>query len=157
MKTADRKPRGLTHLQKKFVGHVAAGKSHSAAYTAAVGGRDNLSEKELHNRAYRMSRRPAVLTALRSLAKRSDVKTLLTLNDRLDILAKIATGKIKKVRPTDRTRAIDVYSRIAGDSAPDKVEISGKDGAPIPVAHSGSLTVTDIIGKFRAARQGRTA
>lgn len=156
MKTAEREPRGLTHLQKKFVEHVAAGASHAGAYTAAVGGKGNLSEKELHNRAYRMSKRPAVASRLKELAKQSDVKILLSLNDRLGILAKIAQGKTK---PNEKTRAIDVYSKIAGDGRGEvlnvKAEISGPEGGPIAVA--GSISVRDKIAKFRAAREGRSS
>ena len=86
------------------------------------------------------------------------MKTLLTLNERLNILAQIAQGKTK---PNEKTRAIDVYSKIAGDGLGENVnvkaavEISGPDGGPVPVA--AALTTLDKIAKFRAAKAGRVS
>lgn len=149
----------LTSRNRRFIALVLGGKSKAHAYRLAFS-KPRLGAQMSAQRAQKICNQPAVAAKLREVTSRSEVKTLLTLNDRLAILARNAQMKSKTASERNaQTRAIDVYSKIAGDGVGEnlnvKAEVTGKDGAPIPVAHSGSLTVTDIIGKFRAARQGR--
>ena len=113
-----------------------AAESYKQAY-----GRPDLSADDAANRAYRLQKQPKIQARLASLRRQMTTKSesgqLLTLNQRLAILAKIA--KSKTTRPSDKTRALDVYARMAGDSAPTRMELSGPNGGAVPV--SGAVAV----------------
>lgn len=160
MKTADRKPTErnsvLTSRGAAFAALVATGKSQTEAFKIAYN-RPKLASKEARNRGYRAAQQPAVAARIKELTAKSEVKTLLSLNDRLAILAKHAqhTPKTSSDRQVS-VRAIDVYSRIAeGETLNVKAEISGPEGGPVPIA--AALTTLEKIAKFRAAREGRSS
>lgn len=109
-----------------------------------------------------MNKQP-VKDRIAELRSKSEKKTLLTYNDRLEILARDA--QIKGDTPAHvraRATVVKVYSEISGDRAPDRLEVTGKDGAAIPVAVSGSIDVTRTpvrlrIAQLKAAADARRA
>ena len=129
--------RGLTPRQSRFVELVVSGASNADAYRCAyrkpVG---RLSNRDAANGAYRVAKTPAVQARLAELRSRSERTELLTINARLSLLAKIARDRHGK--PMDRLRSIAIYTRIAGDGAPGRVETCG------PV---GSLAVSELQGE----------
>lgn len=158
MKSAKKAPRKnksyLTPRGARFAALVAAGESKADSYRV-VFGKPGLDPQSAAHRAHKISETPAVAAEISRIRAKSEVKTLLTLNDRLAILAKHAQHPVKTA--ADRgvsVRAVDVYSKIAeGETLNVKAEVSGPGGGPVPVA--AALTTMDKIAKFRAARAGR--
>lgn len=150
------KPSFLTPRGARFAGLVGGGASKADAYRLAFD-RQGIGAQAAALRGHKVSQQPAVAAKIAELIGRSEAKTLLTLNDRLGILASIAQDPDKKAKSA-RVRAIDVYSKIAGDGKGEvftvKAEVSGPGGGPVPVV--AALTTMDKIAKFRAARAGRT-
>jgi hypothetical protein len=146
----------LTSKQRRFVDYVSIGLTHAEAYRRMTGKK---MKAELASRAgYKIANRPAVKQALAELSAKSIAKTLLTMNDRLELLANIA----QHGKPADRIRAIDVYSKISGDRAPDSVEHSGPGGGPIPITTQMTepvrrLSVRDKIAIFKSRRESEAA
>lgn len=166
MKTAKKrhtggKPSFLTPRGLRFAVLVGGGASQADAYRLAFD-RQGLSAQDSAHRGFKISKQPAVAAKIAELVGRSEVKTLLTLNDRLAILAKHAqhTPKTSADRQAS-VRAIDVYSKIAGDGLGENVnvkaavEVSAPGGGPVEIV--AALTTADKIARFRAARAGRTA
>jgi predicted phage terminase large subunit-like protein len=106
----------------------------------------------------KVARNPKVKAEVARLRALGNVKTILSLNDRLGLLAKIAQTA---PRQSDSVRAIEVYSKISGDQAPERTitEHTGKDGAPIQqeVAVSGVVQVVrlSVRDKMRLLREAR--
>ena len=151
--------RGLTPRQSRFVELVVSGASNADAYRCAyrkpVG---RLSNRDAANGAYRVAKAPAVKAHLAEIRSRSQRAELLTINERLSLLAAIARDRRSK--PIDRIRAIDVYTRIAGDGASGRVETSGPVGAlAVSELQGENLSLDEKIERLRAAmraRQGTT-
>jgi len=148
-----RKISALTNRQRHFVELVIGGASHADAYRKAYH-KENLLAEDAAEHAWRVANRPAVKAELARLRGLSNRKALLSINDRLGILADIAqdASSLK----SDRIRSIDVYNRTAGDQAPQRLEVTGKDGAAIPVATTAVVMrvgVRDRMAAMRAARQ----
>lgn len=73
------------------------------------------------NNGYRVAQRPAVRERLAKLKAQAAKNQLLSYNKRLELLAENAL--IESRTPAERnaqTRAIEVYTRIAGDGAPER-------------------------------------
>ena len=143
----------LTPRQRKFIELVIAGTTLTDAYRQAYK-QPKMIREDAGERGYRVSVRPAVKAELDRLRGLSNRKALLSINDRLGILADIAqdASSLK----SDRIRSIDVYNRTAGDQAPQRLEVTGKDGAAIPVATTAVVMrvgVRDRMNAMRAARQ----
>lgn len=115
-------------------------------------------KKTAAEKASRLMRNPNVVAEIRRLQTKVEVKVLLTLNDRLGILAKIATGR--STRPNEKTRAVEVYSKISGDQAPDRHELAGVGGAPIQMVIeqpiSERFTVKEKLARLVARRMAAT-
>lgn len=150
--------KGPTARQLAFASLIVQGKSQSDAYRAIYA--PNATDRTAAENGSKMGRKPTVKAEIERLKARSERKTILSLNDRLGILARDAqtTGE----RPADinaRARVIEVYSKISGDQAPERVEHSGKDGAPIQqeVAVSGVVQVLrlSVRDKMRLLREAR--
>lgn len=146
--------RTLTQREQRLCELIVAGYSHAEAYRLAYV-HPKLEVYEASDRAWRAMQREHVKAKIAELREKSGAKTLLSLNDRLAILAEIAQRKTAK--DTDKTRALDVYSKLAGDYAPQRVEVTGKDGAPVPVAASVLVGRLSVRAKLKALQEARAA
>lgn len=113
----------------RFARLVASGESQAQALRIAYNRTGKPRTIALD--ACRLAARPEIKAEIERLRGRSEVKILLTLNDRLAILAEIAQDT--RAKKNERTRAIDVYSRISGDQAPSRVDLSSPPGQPLQV------------------------
>lgn len=126
--TADKQPipaRGLTPRQSRFVELAVSGLSNADAYRRVyrkLAGR--LSSRDAANGAYRVTKAPAVRTRIAEIQNRSKRAELLSVNERLSLLARIVSSPYSK--PMDRIRAIVVYTRIAGDGGQERKEVTVK-------------------------------
>lgn len=143
-------PRSLTAKEERFCQLLVGGTVSAQAWRQAY----HKPNSTAHNAAVwgsRLTRRPEVAARIADLRGRQEKKVLLTLNDRLGILANIAQSKT--VRPADKTRAIDVYSKLAGDHAPERVELSGPNGAPMQTETVAPLSIRDRAAQLMAAKR----
>jgi hypothetical protein len=156
-KLGRRKPvRKLTSKALRFCDLVASGHSQAGAFRIAYK-HPKMSADDAAERGWRITQQPGVKERIDELRKQSAAKTLLTLNDRLEILAEIAQSKTSK--PSDKARAIEVYSRISGDQAPDRHEHTGPNGEPIAVAGTllvGRLSRREKLEAIKARRAAVT-
>lgn len=142
--------RPLTPKQRAFVDAVAAGCSQAEAYRRVFHPAKHRPIQDIANSAYRIALNPAVKARLAELLGKSDVKTLLTINQRLGILAGIAQGRAAKA--ADRIRSIEVYSKIAGDQAPDRIEVTNAAGQTFNVGVRQLTRREKVAAALAAAR-----
>lgn len=146
------KTRRLTSKALRFCDLVASGHSQAGAYRIAYK-HPKMSAEDAAEKGWRVTQQIGVKDRIEALRSESKAKTLLTLNDRLEILAEIAQAKTSK--PSDKARAIEVYSRISGDQAPDRHEHTGPNGEPIAVAGTvliGRLSRREKLEAIKARR-----
>lgn len=144
--------RRLTSKALRFCDLVASGHSQAGAYRIAYK-HPKMSAEDAAEKGWRVTQQIGVKERIEQLRSESKAKTLLTLNDRLEILADIAQAKTSK--PSDKARAIEVYSRISGDQAPDRHEHTGPNGEPIAVAGTvliGRLSRREKLEAIKARR-----
>lgn len=141
----------MTSRMEAFALLVASGESQTAAYRKAYL-KPTLLQHEAASRASRLAADSRIRARIDQLRGKVAAKALLTLNDRLNILSEIAQDK--SAARSDRTRAIDVYNKMAPDGTPLRQEITGKDGAPLAVAATvaGSINVTGLSVREKAQR-----
>lgn len=150
-----RNPPRHSPRQLRYCDLVASGYSQAQAWKIAYK-HPKASNEDASEHGWRVSQSPGIRERIEELRKQSGVKVLLTLNDRLAILAEIAQNKSSK--PTDKARAIEVYSRISGDQAPDRHEHTGPNGQPIPVSATalvGPLSRREKLAMIRERRLAR--
>lgn len=146
----------LTAKNRAFAELVVSGVSQAEAYRR-VYNKPNVSPPHAAHKGCIIATRPIVAAEIARLRAKSGAKKILSLNDRLEILAQIAQDP--DASGHEKSRAIEVYSKISGDQAPQRHEHTGPEGAPIPVAASvqvGRLSVRDKIAAFRAKRAAET-
>lgn len=151
------KPAGvLNPKQAEFARLYVSGKTQSEAYLVAYGPTD-AKETSIAALAAKVANRPATQKEIARIRARSDRHVLLSLNDRLKILGGIILDPDAK--KTDVISAAAVYSRISGDQAPDRHEVTGKDGAPLQiqaqVAMVRRLSPRERLEEMRRARAER--
>lgn len=137
-------PRPANARQSAFAKLRVEGLTHAEAYRAIYN--PSARQKSASEAGCRLEAMPAVKAEMNRLREKSARKTLLSLNDRLSILADIAQsdGSTPAARNA-KARAIEVYSRISGDQAPDRHEHTGPGGAAIPVAAEVTGNVTAAV------------
>jgi hypothetical protein len=157
VKTAIKKPNGtkkaangripglLTEKQAEFARQIVAGKTQGEAYTLAYLPPDGSKPETVAHLASRVARRPAVAAEIARIRSKIDRRVLVPINERLKLLAEIFTDPVTK--STDRTQAILAYSKISGDQAPDRQELSGPGGGPIPVL---TASVGPLVARLSA-------
>ena len=151
--TPAKKPLTPKHL--KFVDLMAAGFSQADAYRKAFNAKKHRTAISIAVSASHIAANPLIRARLAELRGQSQRSTLLSLDQRLSILAGIARSNVTK--QGDRVRAIEVYTRIAGDSAPERTELTGKNGAPLvpePTPASVALSLDERIALLQAAKAG---
>ncbi len=146
----------LTAKQSAFARLVASGTSQADAYRQAY--QPKATDRTAAENGSKTAKRPAVVAEIARLRGQSEVKAILTLNDRLRILAKDAqTGGDTHADKNARARSIEVYSKISGDQAPERHEVTGKDGGPIPVAAAVATRTMSRREKVEAIKAQRAA
>ncbi|MDB6080020.1 MAG: hypothetical protein JWO82_3767 [Akkermansiaceae bacterium] len=110
--------KALNDRQRRFcealVTGMAAGRAYEAAgYDSKGNVADTCAEKLLRN--------AEVQSYLKELRKPLKESAVLTRQSKREILAKIATGKIKAT-PAERARAIQIDNAMTGDNQPIKIE-----------------------------------
>jgi hypothetical protein len=152
----------VSHLRKlspkhlRFLECVAAGFSQADAYRRAFRPKRLLTPKEAATRASRIALNPLIQQRLHELQGKSDRETLLSFNRRLAILAGIAQSFLSK--PVDRIRAIEVYSKLAGDQPAEREELTVRNagGEAFTVAARGP-TKAEKIAAMTAQLNARNA
>ncbi len=135
---AEKKPRRLrngpkvltpeaTEFVRLYISTGAGADSYRTAYN-----RPELETQEASNRAFRLLRQAPVKRLVKEAQRATTKKLVISLNERLGLLAEIAQDR--KARNSDRIRAVEVYGKTAGDEAPQKIELTGADGGPMVTA-----------------------
>lgn len=148
----------LTSRERRFCRLVAAGESKAQAVRIAYN-RKRGSAATVAVDGNRISKRPKVIAEIQRLRGEAEKDCLMTLHRRLEILGSIAENKLAK--HTDRIRAVDVYSRISGDQAPERVDVSTPPGQPMEVREvlpvGMRMTVAQRLAAIKARRLANTA
>lgn len=115
----------LSGRQELMAREIAAGRSNVAAYRIAYN-KPKSSPKTAGNAAFRiLQNQPAIADRVKELQGRLEIKTLLTVGDRLAIAARIAQEAAAPRR--DKLMAVEVYNRLAGDYN------GGRDAGDVPL------------------------
>lgn len=144
----------LTPRQLRFCELVVMGYTYTEAYRVAYL-QPKLEREIAGERGWRVTQGKGVKARIEQLRRMSGAKTLLTMNDRLQILANFAQSPSTK--PSDRIRAIEAYSKIAGDQAPERHELTGPDGTPIPVHVTAGIGRIPVKQRIEMLRRSRAA
>ena len=158
-KVATKPQRGPTARQCQFAQFVATGTNQAEAYRKVFN--PNLKNQIAAMRGSRMAALPWVNREIHRIRAKSEARKLLTLNERLAILAEGAQDP--DATWGERAACIREYGRQSGDMAPERKEISGPAGGPIqvqseaPVNEVLRLTVEDRIALFDQRRASEAA
>ena len=153
--TTNRRPRNpvLTPRGAAFAEMVAGGMSQSDAYRRAYK-KPRLEPQAAAHAGCKVAQREGVKARIAEIRGETKVRILLTLNERLEILAEIA--QTKSASKNERTRAIEVYSKIAGDGGPERIELTGRAGGPVQTEDTvRTLTLIEKVERLEAARKAR--
>lgn len=146
--------RPLRPTQEHFATLVARGWSQSAAYKKAYG-KPRISATRAAQAGCLVAKGDAVQRRIAALRQASEKKTILTINDRLRILADTAqiTAKTPSAHNA-RTKAIEVYNKTAGDHAPERHEhtVTTPPGAPFEIAPARPISAKAKIAALVAAK-----
>ena len=156
LKTAEKPPAasndGMTAKQIAFADLVVGGTNMAQAYRKAYAKPAAYKDTEASNQGYRIARIPRVATYIAALRARSQGHALLSLNDRLALLAGDARHPARSAADRNaRARTLEVYSKIAGDQPPERHEISGPQGAPIQQQQVTGVPVRQRLAALTAA------
>ena len=147
----------LSPKQKSFCDLVLSGKTQAESYIVAYNKPYGFNLQTARACAQKIINQSLCQSYIKSQNRKAEKKVALSLEDRFRILSEIATDENNS--PDTRIRAIDTYSKHAGDTAAQKLELTGKDGNPITFAASPQkpLTVKEKIEQLRMARELRKA
>ncbi len=163
-KRGKRATRVCTIRQIQFARAVALGKNQSDAYREAYG-QNKKTDKTLHEHASRMAALDHVAEQIAWFKEQANYKTILSINDRLGILARDAQLPGREPAMVGaRARVIKVYNELAGDESPKRIELAGTGGAPVQIAADVTAavvvrkeTVREKIARLEAARAAEGA
>lgn len=153
-------PLKLSGKERRFAQEVAKGASDADAYRRAYQPKTDNVQK-VGSMAHNVAVRPRVQREIARLYAKVDKKALLTLDDRLTILADIAQTPGRTAGLLNaKARAIAVYSDISGDRAPTRGELTGPGGAPLVISAAAGplvrqLSAPERLAEMKAARQLR--
>lgn len=149
------KRKALTPRAAKFCELVVSGLSYSDAYKQAYA-QPHLLPSDACNRAMKIMANPQVVARIEWHRKKSQAKTLLTLHDRLALLAEDAQVPAMTASERNaRARSIEVYTKISGGFAPERHEITGAEGGPIAVTAAVQMSNVPLRQKFEALRRAK--
>jgi hypothetical protein len=151
----------VTERRYRFAELILQGKDQGAAYRTAYE-KPTCPPKDSYERGSKLANCKEILGYLNQKRQRRIKGTLLSLDDRLKILAEIATDE--KAKQADKVAALKEYARQAGDlpMQVQEVRVTGADGGPVQTEVTGAnggpiqveLTVQQKIAQFVAARGG---
>jgi hypothetical protein len=148
----------LTGRQEKAAQLYVAGDTQTGAYIKAYK-KQHYLPKTAKEAASRLFNLPKMKDRIAQLTAKSEIKTVLSLNDRLAICAKHAQSTA--VKPDTNLRAVDLYTKIAGGFAPEVHELTGPGGAPVQVEqtviHVSQIPLRQRYAAMVAARKARDA
>lgn len=149
---ANKTPR-LNARQDHFARLVVAGKSQAAAWRTAYGKPKARNQLAAENGS-KLAAKPVVAARIAQLRSRAEDAVLLTHRDRLLKLAEAINFKPRSA--SDRSalaRLVEVYNKTAGDSAPERFEVTQKGDAAAPVVVATvTLSKRDKIAALKAQR-----
>ena len=151
----------LTEKQQAFARLIVEGKTQTDAYLGAYDPKPGIKKTSLDQLAHRVIVRPLVKAEIAALRLRASRHCLLSLNDRLKILAERIQNP--KAKDSDVASLTSVYSRISGDQAPDRQELSAPGGGPIELIVAKALPIVrrlsaeERLEELRRARADRLA
>lgn len=150
--------RKINSRQLKFASLIAKGKSKSEAYKIAYDKAD-ASPGRLATLATDAAKRGPVAEFLAEKFEEANEKVDFTVTKRLEILAEIAQRRSFDPRVNlVAIKAIEVYSKLAGDAAPDRSEIKTtliENGDGLKKVNIVNLPVRDRIAALARAQDER--
>jgi len=114
--------RNLTAKQRAFAHAVVSGMGNSKAYRS-VYNCPTASSITIAKEACALRQHPAVAAYIAELQAKHDRKLHLTRERKREILHEIAEND--EVKPSERTKAIEVDNVMTGDNAPQQVQVFG--------------------------------
>ncbi len=140
-----------TARQDVFARLIVSGKTQSEAWKEAYG-HPKAKEKTAMESGCRIAAMPAVAARIQELRAMSGHKAVLSLNDRLAIMAEGA--QTKTATWGERARCVEVYNKTAGDyrpGPPEEVIHKGDAANPVSVTVR-TATKAEKIAALTAAR-----
>lgn len=144
--------------RREFAQLVVGGMKQLDAYRKAFK-KPNLDSNSARSRASVIATKPTMVAYIAQLRAASDAHILLSLNERLHILAKAAKLPVRTAAERSATaRVIEVYNKTAGDQAPERIETTVRGDPSAPVAtQQVPFTKADKIAALLRKRQERLA
>lgn len=137
---------------------IAKGNTAPEAYRKAYGKKGQSAQTVGKAVTRCLGRAPEIMERVRQLQAQAAEIVLLTINERLSLLARAAKGEVRTA--SDRSalaRVVEVYNKTAGDGAPERNEVTlkGDPAAPLLTVERRE-TKAERIARLRALRAGRT-
>lgn len=157
-KKVTRELRPRHELLARFIGN---GDTHSDAYRKAYG-KMEWKPQAVARAVYKvLAANPAILDRADEILKAGTAKAILSIQDRLGILARDAQlPGAGAAMVNARARSIEVYGRLAGDLAPERlnadVTVKGDPSSPLHVVHR-PATKAEKVAALRARRAAQSA
>jgi len=149
---------GCTPRKRRFAELVAAGKTNADAWREAYA-KTKVSALRAAKEGYKIAVDPRVQAYVAAMRHASTGSTLLSINERLKLLADNARIPSRSAAARNaQARAIEVYNKTAGDQAPERIEttVRGDPSAPLATQQI-PWTKADKIAAILARRQARIA
>lgn len=124
----------LTPKQERFAQCIADGMSQSDAYRESFDVRPTTKPESVQVSACRLMADPNVTLRVQFLKQQLSEKALWSREDSVRTLAEIALKQGEHAKDSDRVAAVKALNSMHGWDAAQKHELSGPDGAPIPIA-----------------------
>ena len=152
------KSRRLTVREETFCQLIAKGMSGADAYTKAYLKGPECTRKNASEQASKISTREGIRLRLDELRDQSLAPVLLSLDERLTILARDARSVGKGPQWMNaRARVLEIYSKLAGDLRPDSPPMPGESSEkPLHVSATAVVHQLGAREKARLLREGRS-
>jgi hypothetical protein len=146
----------LNPRQEVFCRLVVGGKSQAEAWKEAYGHPEAKARGAIEAGS-RLANDPRIAARMKEMTAAAAGKTILTVNDRLAILARDAQLPGNTAPMVNaRARVVEVYTKLAGGAQPERSEVTvkGDPDAPVVVAVTvNKAPVRDRIAALRAAKE----
>jgi len=143
------KVKGLSPKQLAFANAILEGKTQANAYIIAYNKPSDYKIVLARSAGQKIFNSPQIQSYLRTQTKKAEKKAGLSLAERFQILANIATDENNS--PDTRIRCIDVYNKMDGTNN-QKIEVNATFSA-----NSTKMSIKDKINALRQARELRKA
>ena len=142
------KDKGLSPKQLAFANAILEGKTQANAYILAYNKPSEYKIVLARSAGQKIFNSPQIQSYLRTQTKKAEKKAGLSLAERFQILANIATDENNS--PDTRIRCIDVYNKMDGTNN-QKIEVNATFSA------NPKMSIKDKINALRQARELRKA